>query len=78
MWKTKRRLRLVPTFQIYGPLDSVLDQFPGIAQSQLFLDMGLVGFDGFDAEVQFVRDLPCSVSFADQAKDFQLAIGEIH
>src|SRR5678815_2970451 len=33
--------------------------------------------DGFDAEVQFFRDLTCAVTLADQAEDFEFAIAQV-
>ena len=59
------------------PLDRVLHQFARILQRQLVLDVGLVGLHGLDAEVQFFGDLPRAVAFADQAEDFQFAVGKI-
>ena len=38
--------------------------------------MGLVGFHGLHAEVQLLGDLPRAVAFADQAEDFQFAVGQ--
>jgi hypothetical protein len=55
----------------------MLDQLASIAEREFLLDMGLVGFDGFDAKVQFVCDAPRSVPFTDQTEHFQFPVREI-
>src|ERR1700691_1687717 len=59
------------------PLDRALHQLATISEQELFLDMGLVRLDGFDAEVKLIGDLACSVPFTDQAEDSQFAIRQI-
>ena len=55
----------------------MLHELAGTAQRQLFLNVGLVRFDGFYAEVQFFSDLSGSVTLSDQAEHFQFAVAEI-
>ena len=56
-------------------LDGVLHQLAPALQGQLLFNVSLVGFDGFDAEVQFLGDLARAAAFADQTEDLELAIG---
>lgn len=60
-----------------APLNSVLHQFSGAAQRQLFLDMRLVRLHGLHTDVQFFRDLTRRVPLADEPEDFQFPVGKI-
>src|ERR1700758_4479527 len=76
--QSEAEIRLIPAVQVHRPFDRMLHQFAGVAQRELFLNMSLIGLDGLDAEMQFVGNLPGSMSFANQPKDFQFAISKGH
>ena len=54
----------------------MLHQLASAPQRQLFFDMSLVGFDGLDAEVQFLGNLARAAAFTDQAEYLELTIGK--
>jgi hypothetical protein len=53
-----------------------LHQFSATVKKQLLLDVGLVGFDGLYAEVQFLCNLASAAAFTDQAEHFEFTIGK--
>ena len=48
------------------PIEGVVDQFGSAFQAELALDVFAVGFDGLDAQVQFVSNLARAMPLADQ------------
>ena len=61
----------------FAPLDGVLDEFRGVAEVEFLFNVGAVGFDCFDAEVEFFGDLARAVTLADQAENFEFAVAEV-
>lgn len=61
---------------VTNPLRGVMDQFHGIAQMQLVLDIVAVGFDGFEAQTERFGNFSSALSSAKHSKYLQLAIGE--
>jgi len=59
------------------PEDCLLHQFAAGAHQKFFLDMCLIGFHGFHAEVKFIGYLARTVAVTDEAKDFKFAIREV-
>jgi len=59
------------------PFHRVLHQLARASQAKFFFDVRLVGFDGLDAEMQDLGDLPSSMAIADKAEDFQFAVGQL-
>lgn len=58
-------------------MDRVLNQFGGVLQVELFLDVRPVRFDRFNAQVKFLRNLPGCASLPNERKHFQFAITQI-
>ena len=48
----------------------MLHKLSGVSQCQLFFDVRLVGLNGFYAEVEFIGNLPGSVTRPNQPKYF--------
>ncbi len=48
------------------PFYGILDEFMGVFQIEFDLNCGVVGFDGFDADVQRVGNFLGSISLANQ------------
>lgn len=61
---------------IFDPAHSTTGEFGGALDGELFFDVGPVGFDGFDAEVEHFGDLTGALAFADEAEDFEFAVAE--
>src|SRR4051812_36243884 len=61
---------------VVDPVESVLDQFGGILEVELALDVLAVGFNSADAQMEFPGDLASAATFPDHAKNFELAVGE--
>ena len=59
------------------PMKRVLNQFGGVAQVQLALDVFAIRFHCTHAQVQFGGDLTRAAPFANQPEDFELAVGQI-
>ena len=59
---------------ITRPLHGVLDQFMGVLERQLLLDVGLVSLHGFHTKVQFFGDLARRVTPPDKLEDLQFSV----
>lgn len=58
-------------------MNGVLGQLRGRFKVELFLDVGFVGLDGFDAEVKALGDLAGGEAVADHVKHFQFSIAQV-
>ncbi len=53
------------------------NHFAGVAEAELFLDMGAVGFDGFHAEVELGGNfLACQILRPRSSEHLEFAVGE--
>ena len=59
-----------------APADGEENEFGNAAQIELFHDVGAMGFDGVDAEIQKVGDVFVGFAFGDELEDFAFARGE--
>src|SRR5262245_8553223 len=62
---------------VVDPVKCMLDEFGGVFQAELGLDVFPVRLNGADREVELAGDLAGAAAFADQAKDLELAIRKL-
>src|SRR4029453_4187685 len=58
------------------PLERMLHQFAGILQGKFFLNVCLVRLDGFDADMQVLRNLARGTTLANETEHGEFAIGQ--
>src|SRR4051812_43400507 len=61
---------------VVHPVESVLDEFGGILEVELALDVLAVGFHRADAQMEFPGDLASAAALPDHAKNLELAVRE--
>src|SRR5205085_170935 len=61
---------------IFDPAARVLEELGGVGQVELLLQLGLVGLDGLDAQVQVAGDLAGALSEADHLEDLELPVAQ--
>src|SRR5207237_6781450 len=61
---------------VMDPVKCMLHEFGRVFQIELGFDVFAVSFNGPDAQMEFARDLPCAMAFANEPKDFQFAVGQ--
>jgi hypothetical protein len=52
----------------------MVDKFARAAEVQFLLDVGAMGFNRFNAQMQFLSDGPGAMTLADQIENLQFAI----
>jgi hypothetical protein len=58
------------------PLDGEAKQLVAVLEPELVLDVGPVGLNGLDAQVESVGHIARLVALADEPEDLQLAVAE--
>ena len=60
----------------FDPVDGAPDELRTGLDRQLLFEVFPVGFNRLDAQMKALRDVARALALADQAKDFELAVGE--
>ena len=60
----------------FHPAEGVMHEVVGGIQSKLFLEVGAVDLDGFDAQMQLLGDVARALAAANQLEHLEFTVGE--
>src|SRR4051794_29947316 len=73
--KQSTQQQLTKAFALH-PLNGVVHELRCVFQAELLFDVGTMGLNRFDTEMQFLSDRTGAVTLADKTEDFELAVAQ--